>query len=45
MKKVEQIQKKTEDNLNKVLETKSLTYNIDLDDFWKEMKENVFMHI
>ncbi|CAD8124791.1 unnamed protein product [Paramecium sonneborni] len=40
MKKLEQIQKRTAQNLNQVLEQKSLTYNIDLDEFWKQMKEN-----
>lgn len=35
------MQKRTKENLNNLLEKKSLTYNIDLDDFWKNMKENV----
>lgn len=41
MEKVEQVQKRTKEQLCEVLEKKSLNFNVELDDFWKEMKENV----
>ena len=43
MQKVDYVQKKTKENLDKLIDQKNNNYNMDLDEFWKEIKSSVFI--
>ncbi|KAM3131371.1 hypothetical protein pb186bvf_016553 [Paramecium bursaria] len=40
MQKVDYVEKKTKENLEKLLDQKNNNYNMDLDEFWKEIKSS-----